>query len=181
MSGSDQELIAQTISGRLEAYDELMARYQRLVYKICRGYTDSHECALDLTQSVFLRTYSRLSSFKGQSAFKTWLVRITCNEGVSWIRANRRHLLGRESLDEALFLRDGSASQEEQQVRREYRDRLRDGLARLSHRYRTALELRYLHELSVREVASVLECSEGTAKNVLFRGLRRLREQVVLS
>ena len=178
MSVSDQDLISETLGGHLGAYDQLMERYQRLVYKLAYGYTRSHESALDLTQTVFLKVYRRIGSFRGKCQFKTWLMRIVCNEGVSWVRANRRHLEGREALDLLEELPEGGADQEDQQVRREYRDRLLGGLSRLGDRYRTALELRYFHELSVREVASVLGCSEGTAKNVLFRGVRRLREQV---
>jgi RNA polymerase sigma-70 factor (ECF subfamily) len=179
MLASDQELIAQTLAGRLEAYDELMERYQRLVYKVAFGYAKSHENALDLTQTIFLKVYRKIGSFRSQSQFKTWLIRIACNEGVSWVRANRRHLEGRETVDQLETVTEKSVDQEGQQVQRQHRDRLLIALAHLGDRYRTALELRYFHELSIREVASVLECSEGTAKNVLFRGVRRLREQVV--
>jgi RNA polymerase sigma-70 factor (ECF subfamily) len=179
MSASDQELIIRTLDGRLEAYDELMERYQRLVYKLAFGYAKSHEGALDLTQNVFLKVYRKVGSFRGKSQFKTWLIRIVCNEGVSWIRANRRHLEGRESLEQLETVFEEGTDQLEQQVQREYRDRLLGGLARLGGRYKTALELRYFHDLSIREVALALDCSEGTAKNTLFRGVRRLREQVV--
>jgi RNA polymerase sigma-70 factor (ECF subfamily) len=181
MSASDQDLIADALGGRMEAYDELMERYQRFVYKLAYGYTKSHEGALDLTQTIFLRVYRKLHSFRNRSHFKTWLVRVACNEGVSWVRANRRHREGREALDELEAVLEDAADQEEEQVRREHRARLLGGLSSLGDRYRTALELRYFHELSIREVASVLGCSEGTAKNVLFRGVRRLRQQVAQS
>ena len=177
MTPTDETLITETLGGRLEAYDQLMQRYERLIYKVAYGYTRSRESALDLTQTVFLKVYRKLGSFRGRGHFKTWLVRIACNEGVSWVRANRRHVEGRESLADIDIPARG-CDQEEEAVRRERIEQMLSGLDKLGHRSRTALVLRYFHEHSVREVACVLKCSEGTAKNLLFRGVRRLRQQV---
>ncbi|MDH3744844.1 MAG: RNA polymerase sigma factor [Acidobacteriota bacterium] len=179
---TDSELIEEILGGRLDAYDELMGRYERHVYKTSWGFGGSHENAMDLSQAVFLKAYRRLGSFEGRSGFKTWLMKIAYNEGVSWLRSNRRHVQGRESFEGdfgKLAAAPSTPDQEMQQLQKEQQRILLGGLGRLSRRYRTALVLRYLHGLSVREVASVLECSEGTAKNVLFRGVRNLRKEVV--
>jgi RNA polymerase sigma-70 factor (ECF subfamily) len=178
MTQTDESLIADTVHGDLEAYDELMQRYQRLVYKVAYRYADSHEGALDLTQTIFLKVFRKLSSFRGRSQFKTWLLRVAANEGVSWVRANRRHIIGRESLRAISSWSSSDLDPEDRLALGERRQRLLDGLTQLGQRYRTALVLRYFHGFSIREVASVLGCSEGTAKNLLFRGVRRLREQL---
>jgi RNA polymerase sigma-70 factor (ECF subfamily) len=179
---TDQELIEQTLEGRLEAYDQLMSRYQALIYKTAYGFGKSRENALDLSQSIFLKAYRKLGAFGGRSQFKTWLLRLAYNEGVNWLRANRRHREGHELLESAHLSLDKVSTapeQEKNHLRTERQRLLLRGLERLNKRYRKALVLRYFHGLSVREVAGVLECTEGTAKNVLFRGVRSLRKELV--
>ncbi len=178
---TDADLIEEILDGRLGAYDELMSRYQKLVYKAAYGFGGNHDDALDLCQIVFLKAFRKLSGFAGRSSFKTWLMRVAYNEGVSWLRSNRRHEHGHQPLESThaeLPATASDADQETRQLRKEQEKILLRGLGRINRRYRTALVLRYLHGLSVREVASALECSEGTAKNVLFRGVRSLRKQV---
>lgn len=87
---SDSELINKTLSNDLFAFDQLMKRYERLVYKVCYGFGKSKENALDITQNVFLKVYQKLSSFKGNSTFKSWLIKISYNEGVNWVRKNQK-------------------------------------------------------------------------------------------
>ncbi|MCP4200959.1 MAG: sigma-70 family RNA polymerase sigma factor [bacterium] len=173
---TDTELIEATLGGREEAFEMLMKRYERFVYKLAFGFGRSHENALDLSQTIFLKVYRKLSLFQGQSSFRTWLAKVAYHEGLNWRRANRRHLDGREELTQVA---DSGSTPQDQGVLKEERTRLvLGGLAQLNRRYRTAIELRYFHGMGVREIASVLGCSEGVAKNALFRGIRRLRSQL---
>ena len=135
----------------------------------------------DFVPSMDGKAYAKLASFRGRSSFKTWLTRLAYNEGVSWLRANRRHAEGRRPLDDALPLAETGEGQEAKLLESEKRKTLLRGLEQLSGRYRTALVLRYFHGLPVREIAAVLGCSEGTAKNALFRGVRRLRSRLAES
>ncbi len=172
---TDAELIQAVLAGREDAFDLLMKRYQRFVYKLAFGFARSHEHALDLTQTVFLKVYTKISSFRGQSSFKTWLAKVTYNEGITWQRANRRHSEGHEELAE---LPTTAPSQDDQLLRKERLELVLAGLERLNRRYRTAIELRYFHGMPPREIAGVLGCSEGVAKNALFRGVRHLRSHL---
>ena len=72
-NSTDLDLIEATLAGREEAFDDLMKRYERFVYKLAFGFGRSHENALDLSQTVFLKVYGRLSSFRGEASFRTWL------------------------------------------------------------------------------------------------------------
>jgi len=173
---SDDELIAATLEGQLEAFDQLMERYQGFVYRLAFGFGRSHDNALDVSQAVFLKVFRKLASFGGRSSFRTWLAKVVYHEGLNWQRANRRHAEGHEELVETV---DSSGlRQDEQLLVNERFEKILKGLARLNRRYRTAVELRYFHGLPVREIAVVLECSEGVAKNALFRGVRTLRNHL---
>jgi RNA polymerase sigma-70 factor, ECF subfamily len=172
---SDDDLVRDVIEGNLEAFDELMKRYERLVYKVAYSFGGSREDALDITQSVFLKAFRSLSSFRSDANLKTWLMRITYNEGVNWVRKSGRTSDRHEPLDENIA---GDTNQEEDLFAREKEQLLEQGLRKLNERYRLALVLRYQQGLGIAEIASVLRCSEGVAKSMLFRGVRSLRQAI---
>ena len=179
MEKDDRTLIDDALGGDEGAYDLLMQRYQRLVFKIAYGYTGTQEDALDLCQDIFLKAFRGLPSLKKRQHFKTWLIRVAMNEGVSWTRRHRRHIDGREDLSAVEFGGDGQPpAQETEQFHRERQRYLFRGMHRLRHRYRQALILRYFQDQSIREIAGTLGCSEAVAKNTLFRGVRTLRREL---
>ncbi len=152
-----------------------MQRYERLIYKISSLYGPTREDALDITQNVFLKAFRKLDSFRGESSFKTWLVRIAHREGLNWIRSHRRHADHQniETIAARLVTR---ASQENETWTHELRNLLQGELENLGHRSRLAVSLRYFQQMRVREIAEILETSEGTVRSLLFRSLRKLRD-----
>ncbi len=172
---TDAALIAAVVAGDLASYDGLMRRYERLVFKVAYGFTGGREPALDVVQAVFLKALRHLPRFDGRAAFKTWLVRITLNEGQDWKRRYRRRDAPLDSLDVVAERPGREESPETAALRTEDRERLRRGLATLNSRHRLAVVMRYFDGLPVRDIASTLGCSEVTARNILFRSLRRLR------
>lgn len=173
---TDTELIEAVLAGRETAFDELMKRYERFVYKLAYGFGRSHENALDLSQIVFLKIYRKLSLFRGDASFRTWLAKVVYHEGITWQRSNRRHAEGHQEIKETSVT--VKAAQDDEVLRAERTEQVLGGLAQLNRRYRAAIELRYFHGMALREIADVLNCSEGVAKNALFRGVRRLRSQL---
>ncbi|MGH9457203.1 MAG: RNA polymerase sigma factor [Thermoanaerobaculia bacterium] len=171
-SGSDESLVEETLAGRLDAFDELMKRYERAVFRVGWGFTRNRQDALDLTQQVFLKAYRGLATFRRDANLKNWLLRIAYNEGVSWVRQNGRALQTHDTLREDL---PAAAAQEQQLLTRERGELLVRALAGLNERYRLAITLRYEQGLPIDEIAALMECSEGTTKSMLFRGVRQLR------
>jgi RNA polymerase sigma-70 factor (ECF subfamily) len=172
---TDDELIAAALAGDLEAFDVLMRRYERLAFKVAHGFAGTREGALDIVQGAFLSAVRSLGEFGARSSFKTWLVRIVLNEGLDWRRARGRREARHAPLDGASSRASDEPGPEEVALRREERARLARALERLGGRARLAVTLRYFDELSIPEIATVLDCSEATTRNALFRGLRRLR------
>jgi len=174
---SDDELVAAAQRGEGQAFDELMRRYERLVYKVAHGFAPERQAALDLTQSVFLKAFRSLDRFRGAASFKTWLLRIAYHEGINESKRLRRH--AGEELDAEDRRFAAPAVQEEELLAGERRGVLARALASLHHRHRAAVVLRYREGLPIRDIAAVLDCSETMTKNLLHRGVQRLRRAVV--
>lgn len=175
MDLDDQELVQRARSDRRAGFDPLIQRYERLVYKVCSLYGPTREDTLDITQNVFLKAFRKLDGFRGESAFKTWLLRIAHHEGVNWIRSHRKHA-DHDDLETVAARLVSRAPQEEETWTHELRDLLQGELENLGHRSRLAISLRYFQQMRVREIAEILETSEGTVRSMLFRSLRKLRD-----
>lgn len=175
---SDHELMEASLDGDLAAFDELMQRYERLVYRVAIHLLHHSESAFDVTQTVFLKAFEGLARFRHESNVKTWLLRITYNECIDCLRRHRSQGENHDPLEEASAHLAAEAVQEREALRREDRLRLARALADLNERYRLAVVLRYFQGLSIAEIASVLGCSEGVTKNMLFRSVRSLRESL---
>ncbi len=172
----DAELVERARSGDSEAFSALMLRHERLVYRVVRAFARNREDALDLTQATFLKAFRALGGFRRKASFKTWLLRIAHHEGLNWTR-DRRHQSGTDVEEVAPRLAQ-PAEQERTLLAEERLGRVRRALAGIHGRYRTAIVLRYLDQLPIREIAAVLGTSEAMTKNLLFRGVRRLRRAV---
>lgn len=177
MQKSDTELIEQTLNGSLEAFDQLMERYQRLVFKVAFGFGKNRQNSLDITQNAFLKAYENLSSFKGKGSFKAWIVRITYNESINWVKKSRLHD-NSDISEETLMNHYESISQEDELLARENKTQLLQSLFALNTRYRLAVVLRYFNEMPIKEISGILKCSEGVVKNMLHRSLRQLKQSL---
>ncbi len=175
---TDDELIRNILAGKLADFDELMRRYERLVYRVCYSFGRSPEDAFDLTQSVFLKAFRSLESFRSEANFRTWLMRIAYNEGINLVRSRSRREDRHESLEGADARLVEPPAQERGLLHAEGRDRLLEAMRSLNERYRLAVTLRYFHDLPIAEIAEVLRCSEGVTKNILFRSLRTMKKHL---
>ena len=179
MEPGDDELVAAARAGDGEAFDLLMRRYERLVYRVASGFAPGREGALDLVQATFLKAFRSLDRFRGEASFKTWLLRIAYHEGINESKRSARHEARDVDLDAGAPEPAAPPDQEERMLAGERHGALARALGSLHHRYRTAVLLRYREGLSIRDIAAALDCSETMTKNLLFRGVRQLRRAVV--
>jgi|SRR5919109_423685 RNA polymerase sigma-70 factor (ECF subfamily) len=166
----DREAVEACQRGEREAFDRLVERYQRDVYRLCYRYVNNHEDANDVAQEVFLRAYRAIRSFRGDSSFSTWLYRIAVNTCLNF-RAARR-----PATDELPDLADPGAGAQEQVEYDERSRRVRDAVSRLPEKQRATVILKVYHDLTHEEVARVLGSSVGTVKANLFHALGNLRK-----
>jgi RNA polymerase sigma-70 factor (ECF subfamily) len=177
---TDDVLVAEARDGGVQAFDQLMLRYEKLVCKVAMNYVKDKQNALDVTQNVFLKVYKNLDSVTAEGMFKPWLLRITYNESINWIRRGKRHA-GHDELEHAEASVASTADQESTLVLQERQRQLIGGMKQLNPKYRRARALRYAEGMRIREIADVMECSEGMVKSLLFRGVRQIKDRVAKS
>jgi len=176
LSDPDAPVVDQVLGGDQAAFGGLVRRHQRGLFFLCLRYVRNEEDAADLTQRALLRSYEKLGSFDGRSAFRTWLYRIAVNLCLNAIRdRDRRATVGLEPQTGAV-----PASQDDDLDRCRRRDQLREGVEHLPPKQRMTVILRIYHELSFSEVAEVMGGTVGSAKvnyHHAMKRLRRLHEQ----
>jgi len=167
------------------AFEELVRRYDRNVFRIAQHITQNREDAEDVVQEAFLKAYGNLQQFQEQSKFYTWLVRIAVNEALMKLR--RRKPERTVSLDEDIKteddslpreIADWSPNPEQQYTQSELREILSKTIQGLPPGFRTVFVLRDVEGLSTEETAAALELSVPAVKSRLLRARLQLRERL---
>ncbi len=179
----DAELVRQTLTkSDLNSYDCLVKRYQKQVYNLALHTLGNSEDAGDVVQETFLRAYNKLHTFRQDASFLTWLYKIASNLCIDQIRArNSRSALsldvetgeGREPVAESR-----TSNPENIVVRNNLQEIIQREVLQLPERYRMVIVMRHLQDMSVEEIARILEIPDGTVKTHLFRGREMLRERL---
>src|SRR5438874_9098788 len=171
--------------GDVGAFEQLIKRYDRNVFRIAQHITQNREDAEDVVQDAFIKAYQNLEQFQGNSKFYTWLVRIAVNEALMKLR--RRKTSKTVSLDEDVETEEGSMPREfadwspnpEQQYgQSELSDILRKTIQGLPTSFRTVCVLRDVEGLSTEETAEMLDLSIPAVKSRLLRARLQLRERL---
>lgn len=180
--GSDQALVDRSRGGDKDAFRQLFERHQRRIYSVVRGMIRNDQDAYELTQEVFVKAYTSLDSYQGQSAFYTWLYRIAVNLTIDFRRKEWRVRkdeyddgIGGEGADRNMPV-DSSPHRAFQQ--REIVRRLDEALGVLNADQRAAILLREVEGLSYQEIADALGCSQGTVMSRLFYARKKLQQEL---
>lgn len=185
VESGEAALIARCTTGDEVACAELVAAHQRMVYGLAFNLLGNRDDALDLSQDVFLRVFRTLSSFRGQSALRTWIYRIVVNQARNrqrWWR--RRHRAEQVSLED--YLRNFGDLEARQDIlpdrllaSKETAAKIWQAMDRLSFEQRTALILREVDGLRYDEIAYSLDIAVGTVKSRLTRARQALRAELL--
>jgi len=172
-SGDDAELVARCLAGETAAFDALVERHRRQVYQVCYRFAGNHEDASDLAQDVFLRAYRALGTFKGQSAFATWLYRVAVN-----VCLNRKAVkrLATEPLERREIAATADEAADHLVIRQERAAAVRAAISQLPKKQRATMILRMYQELPHEEIAAILGSSVGAVKANFFHALNNLKK-----
>lgn len=169
---ADPELVRLCLAGRTEAFDVIVERHQRTVYRVCYRFVSNHDDANDLSQEVFLRAFRALHRFRGDAMLGTWLHRIAINVCLSRVSVKTP---ATEPLDVDRHVDHRSEPAPETMMRAERAERVRSALAQLPEKQRAALILRVYEEMTHPEIAAALGTSVGASKANVFHALRNLK------
>lgn len=178
-------LVARAKAGDDEAFSELVNHYERRIFRTARNITQNDEDAEDVLQEAFLKAYSNLDNFQGNSKFYTWLVRITVNEALMKLRKRKTDRsvsldeqldTGEDTVIREIAVWDGTPEQRYSQE--EIREILDREIASLEPIYRSVFQLRDVDELSTEETAEALGISVPAVKSRLLRARLQLREKL---
>src|SRR5512141_1666575 len=177
MPDTEHSLLQRARKGDQEAFAALVTEHQRYIYNLALRVLRNEEEALDIAQETFLRAWTALPNFRGQSQFRTWLYRIVTNLCYNRLPNLRRSLsdLGDDvisEIPETDLTFDNPARGFES---RELRSHLHHAIENLDENYRLLISLRYQNELSYEEIAGMLNLPLGTVKTGLFRAKEQLR------
>ncbi len=168
----DQAFAIRASRGDVEAFRLLVQEHSELVYRVALRILGVED-AQDASQEVWIRVWRNIESFRGDSAFSTWLYRITVNTCLSVRRKESRRGEREYSGDEMPFLPEppgGDADPEAAALGTERREEIQAALSHVRAEHRAALVLRHMEGLSYAEIAKVLEVPDGTAKGWVSRG-----------
>lgn len=182
----EKDIIQKVLAGDNDAFGLLVERYQTKVYNLALRMTGSEEDAADMAQEAFLRAWRSLPAFQFESAFSTWLFRLTHNVCIDHLRAQKRRptvslTVSDDESDQSLQLDlpDPSPGPELAAILSEDRAILAMAMAQLPTDYREILTLRAINDLSYSQIADILHLQEGTVKSRLSRARASLRDKLL--
>ncbi len=184
-ASDELRLVNAAREGDVGAFEELVRRYDRNVFRIAQHITQNREDAEDVVQDAFLKAFQNLKQFQGQSKFYTWLVRIAVNEALMRLRRRRPERM--VSLDEDVKteedsmpreVADWSPNPEQQYNQAELKEILTKTIQGLPPSFRTVFVLRDVEGLSTEETAAALDLSIPAVKSRLLRARLQLRERL---
>lgn len=173
----DRELIERVASGDKKAFKELFYYYKNKIYKTACFMVNDSAASEDIVQEVFIVIYTKIYKLKHPEAFETWIYRITVNCCYSYLKHHKVYDSLNEEVCEKL-IEDKIYSPESITLKQEMQVEIMKYIYELSNRQRACIILYYFNEFSIREVADIMECSEGTVKSTLFQSKRLLEKKL---
>jgi RNA polymerase sigma-70 factor (ECF subfamily) len=182
MTWTDEELVAKSIRGDADSFNELVLRWERPIYALAYRTIGREEDARDVCQETFLRAFRALPGFRGQAKFSSWLYRIALNLCRDWVRRERRTPVvqapdGVDLMDLAAAA-EPSESIEDLVARKDLSRAVERAMACLPEDQRTAIVLKEYHGLTFQEIADLVGCPLSTVKTRLYQGLTVLRREL---
>lgn len=164
---TDSEIVERILAGESAAFEGIMRRYNRLLFRIARGMVDDDESAKDLVQECYVRAFYRISQFQGPTGLASWLSRIVINEAIS--RSRKRQPVYERGTDVETIPIDRKGRPEEIAMGHDTLEMIESAIDKLPAQFRIVFMLRGVEELSVNETAEILSIKPATVKTRFHR------------
>jgi len=183
---TDEELVAETLKGNLDSYDELIRRFQARLYGVIYHLTSNHDDTNDMLMEVFDKAYRSLPTFRGQSSFYTWIYRIAINRTFNFLDKRKRRQgamslneINEEGLPKFDFpdpIQRNNPSKSS--MLNELQNKLNESMLQLSKEHRTVVTLFDIQGLAHAEIAKIMGCTEGTVRSRLHYAHKQLQKSL---
>lgn len=178
-------LINKVKQGEQQAFRDLIELYQNQVFNICFRLIGNRHDAEDLTQEAFLRAYQNINSHDINKKFSSWLFRIAINLTIDRIKKKKpdyyldAEVAGTEGMAMYTLIPEDSKLPEDQVIDMELQDTVQNAILRLAPKYRSAIVLKYIEDLSLSEISDIMQIPIGTVKTRIYRGREILRKHLL--
>jgi len=182
MEKEERALIKEAQRGNILAFERLVKRYDKQVMQVAYNMLNHVQDAEDVYQEIFVRVFKNLSRFQFRSEFSTWLYRVVVNTCINHqkTRRKRRHYSLNNTHEESrdnwnATLKGSEISPEESVLNRELSQEIKAAVEQLSEKQKAVFILRHYHGRKLKDIAVILNCTEGTVKNYLFRATQKMQ------
>jgi RNA polymerase sigma-70 factor (ECF subfamily) len=187
MERVESEAIRRVLTGDRDAYRVLMDRHFHAVFRVAFRVTGNEADADEAAQEAFLRAYNKLSTFRQEASFSTWIIRIAMNTSINLVERRKRDLshyaprIGDDNTAsaETTQVADGKPGPERILLDREAVALREEAMGLLTPMEQTAFTLRHMEEMPISEIAAALEVPANSAKQAVFRAVSKLRRALM--
>lgn len=178
----DESLCMMACSGNPYAVEIIINRWEKQIYSLAKRMLANHEDAEDATQEIFLKLFTKMHTFNGDSSFKTWLYSVALN----MIKDHRRSQMRRNTLINIKSSQDETEEMDrkdekipdpfEQTHKKQFQEKLKESLCKLPEKQRVILILKEYNDLTFEEISDIVNCPVSTVKSRLYKGLDTLKQ-----
>ena len=180
---ADQDVVKRVLSGEKELYEILLRRYNQRLYRVIRGYLNSHEDVQDIMQEAYLTAYEKLDSYRFEANFSTWLIRIGINKALARIKKNSQLIIQSDESDlknPIIERSDEKGNQPENKlIQMEMKEALENAIDQLPKKYRAIYVLKEVEELPISEISELLDISISNVKVRAHRAKNLIKDQLM--
>ena len=170
----DSELVKSTLDGDQKSFARLMTLYKKRIVAIGMGFFKNAADTEDFVQEVFLKAYTKLDTFRGDSLFSTWLTRIAYNTAVNSVNRRDEYV----QLSDESILQDPSDTPEEVQIRKVTGQAIREAIKELPEQYAICLDMYFFYDVPHAEISNITGLPVNTIKSHIFRAKKILKEKL---
>ncbi|MBN2013098.1 RNA polymerase sigma factor [candidate division KSB1 bacterium] len=182
MPEQEHILIAKAQRGNIQAFEQLIYRYDAQVMALIYNMVNNSEDARDIYQDVFVKVFTAIKKFRQDSKFETWVYRIAINTCINFRKSRSRFQFDEFNELDNNQINDNARSNESQPdqsvLNAELNSHIQEAISSLSPKQRAVFVLRHYHEYKLSEIADMLGYSDGTVKNYLFRATQKMKVQL---
>jgi RNA polymerase sigma-70 factor (ECF subfamily) len=173
ITNDDTNLVQECLAGNTRAFEALIDKYQKAIFNIVYRMTDNYDDAEDITQSVFIKVYEKLSSFNPKFKFFSWLYRIALNESLNLMNQKKRL----SELDADFIIKEKTPEEKYNEL--ELSERIQDALMEIELEHRALIVLKHFEGFSYEEMAYIFDISEQKVKSRLYTARQMLKDVLI--